>query len=81
MGVGGVVEVDADFEDGVSRYAEIAADGGHCGGLGWGRGGEEGREGSEMGGRRVGCCGWRMDGGVGWEGRNRRRRVSVKGRK
>ena len=35
MGVGGVVEVDAEFEDGVGGYAEVAAEGGH--GVGWGR--------------------------------------------
>ncbi len=32
MGVAGVVEVDAAFEDGVLCYAEVAADGWHCGG-------------------------------------------------
>ena len=29
MGVGGVVEVDAAFEDGVRGYAEVAAERGH----------------------------------------------------
>ena len=29
MGVGRVVEVDAAFEDGVLRYAQVAADGWH----------------------------------------------------
>jgi hypothetical protein len=34
LGVGGVVGVDAAFEDGVLGYAEVAADGGHAGGWG-----------------------------------------------
>ncbi len=29
MGVGGIVEVDAAFEDGVEGYAEVAAERGH----------------------------------------------------
>ena len=29
MGVGGVVEVDAAFEDGMGGYAEVAAERGH----------------------------------------------------
>ena len=33
--VGGVVEVDAAFEDGVRGYAEVAAEGGHA--RGWGK--------------------------------------------
>jgi len=51
VGVGGVVEVDADFEDGVAGYAEVAADGRHD----W----EEGRR---LGGGREGGGSRRVEG-------------------
>lgn len=38
VGVGGVVEIDAEFEDGVEGYAQVAADGRHSGGVYGGRG-------------------------------------------
>ena len=38
VGVGRVVEVDPDFEDGVGRYSEVAAEGGHGGWEVWERG-------------------------------------------
>lgn len=69
-GVGRVVEVDSDFEDGVGGYAEVAADRGHLERVGRGDGmwvkwsgvewrGVEGSGGKGLVGlARVGRCDW-----------------------